>query len=146
MESDFIMARNMEFNLEIDHSVDEVFDEGVGSSFLALRKIRWNENSPYKLDIRKWFTNSDGSEVAGKGVSFITENGPNGLVKALLKNNYGDTRDVLDSIKTRDDFLYNVKTVLDEMGENSDLIAIKPSGEDSETTFFDPKELMADAE
>lgn len=146
MESDFIMARNMEFNLEIDHSVDEVFDEGVGSSFLALRKIRWNENSPYKLDIRKWFTNSDGSEVAGKGVSFITENGPNGLIKALLKNNYGDTRDVLNSIKTRDDFLYNVKSVLDEMGENSDLIAIKPSGEDSETTFFDPKELMANAE
>lgn len=140
------MARNMEFNLEIDHSVDEVFDEGVGSSFLALRKIRWNENSPYKLDIRKWFTNSDGSEVAGKGVSFITENGPNGLVKALLKNNYGDTRDVLDSIKERDDFLYNVKNVLDEMGENSDLIVIKPSGEDSETTFFDPKELMANAE
>lgn len=146
MESDFIVARNMEFNLEIDHSIDEVFDEGVGSSFLALRKIRWNENSPYKLDIRKWFTNSDGSEVAGKGVSFITENGPNGLVKALLKNNYGDTRDVLDSIKTRDDFLYNVKSVLDEMGENSDLIAVKPSGEDSETTFFDPKELIADAE
>ena len=93
------MARNMEFNLEIDHSIDEVFDEGVGSSFLALRRIRWNEN-----------------------------------------------REVLDSIKDRDDFLYNVKDVLDEMGENSDLIAVKPASEDSETSFFDPKELMANAD
>lgn len=140
------MARNMEFNLEIDHSVDEVFDEGVGSSFLALRRIRWNENSPYRLDIRKWFTNADGSEVAGKGVSFMTEQGPHELVKALLKHNYGETREVLDSIKDRDDFLYNVKDVLDEMGKNSDLIAVRPASEDSETSFFDPKELMANAD
>lgn len=137
---------NMEFNVEIDNEINEVFDEGVGSSFLAFRKIRWNENSPYKLDIRKWFTNADGTETAGKGVSFMTEQGPHELTKVLLKHGFGETRDILDSIKEREDFLYNVKEVLDELGEESDLIAVKPSSSDSDVSFFDPKELMANAD
>ena len=135
--------KDMEFNLEIDDSINEVFDEGVGNSFLALRKLRWNENTPFKLDIRKWITNSNGEEIAGKGFSFITEDGPNGLVKALLKHNFGDTRDILDSIKTRDDFLYNAKVVLEELGADSGkLIAIKPESSVDEESFYDPKELL----
>ena len=135
--------KDMEFNLEIDDSINEVFDEGVGNSFLALRKLRWNENTPFKLDIRKWITNSNGEEIAGKGFSFITEDGPNGLVKALLKHNFGDTRDILDSIKNRDDFLYNAKVVLDELGAGSGkLIAVKPSDTIDEESFYDPKELL----
>ena len=31
--------KNMEFHLEIDDSVNEVFDEGVGNSFLAIGKL-----------------------------------------------------------------------------------------------------------
>ena len=135
--------KDMEFNLEIDDSINEVFDEGVGNSFLALRKLRWNESTPFKLDVRKWITNSNGEEIAGKGFSFITEDGPNGLVKALLKHNFGDTRDILDSIKTRDDFLYNAKVVLEELGADSGkLIAIKPENSVDEESFYDPKELL----
>ena len=134
---------NMEFNVEIDPSIDEVFDEGVGSSFLALRMMRWNENSPFKLDMRKWFTSPDGQEVAGKGFSFITENGPHELVKALLKHNYGETREVLDQIKGRDDFLYNVKEVLDNLGSDAgNLITVKPYSENESGSFYDPKELL----
>ena len=63
-----------EFNLELDPSVDKIFDETPGNSFLAVRKLRWNQNSEFKLDIRKWFTNSNGEEIAGKGVSFMENN------------------------------------------------------------------------
>ena len=134
---------NMEFNVEIDPSIDEVFDEGVGSSFLALRMMRWNENSPFKLDMRKWFTGPDGQEVAGKGFSFITDNGPHELTKVLLKHNFGNTREVIDQIKGRDDFLPNIKDVLDEMGSNlGNLITVKSITEKESGSFYDPKELF----
>ena len=76
-----------EFNLELDPSVDKIFDETPGNSFLAVRKLRWNQNSEFKLDIRKWFTNSNGEELAGKGVSFM-ENDPSWHHAALKQNEY----------------------------------------------------------
>ena len=80
---------NDSINLEIDDSVNEVFDEAPGSnSFLALRRLRWSEKGNFKLDIRKWYTNSEGEEVAGKGVSFLTDDGPNNLINALMKHGY----------------------------------------------------------
>ena len=100
------MAGNREFKLEIDSSIDEVIDEVPGSSFIALRKLRWSENSSFKLDIRKWYTNSEGEEIAGKGVSFMTDEGPDNLIEVLLKHNYGDTRKTLNGIKDREDFLF----------------------------------------
>ena len=42
-----------EFNLELDPSVDKIFDETPGNSFLAVRKLRWNQNSEFKLDINR---------------------------------------------------------------------------------------------
>ena len=99
------MRGNREFNLEIDPSLDVVFDEGSGNSFLAMRKLRWDENSNFKIDLRKWFTNSDGEEIAGKGFSFITEDGPNNLVNCLIDNGFGDTRDIIEKVSTRDDFV-----------------------------------------
>ena len=66
------MANKMEFNLEIDPSINEIVDES-GNTFIALRRLRWNSNSPFKLDLRKWFVSSTGEETAGKGLSFIIE-------------------------------------------------------------------------
>ena len=99
------MKMSREFKLEIDDSINEVFDEVPGSSFLALRRLRWNESSPFKLDIRKWYTNNEGEEIAGKGISFMTEDGPDNLIQALLKHGYGDTQKTIDGIKDRDDFV-----------------------------------------
>lgn len=132
---------NEEFNLQIDETINEVFDEAAGSnSFLALRKLRWNENSQYKLDIRKWYTNSEGEEVAGKGVSFMTEDGPNNLINALMKHGYGDTRGILESISSREDFLPNVKRIINNMNVNIDEIE---TGEESlDALYFDPKNLF----
>lgn len=128
------MARNMEFNVEIDPSMDEIFDEGVGNSFLALRRLRWNENSPFKIDIRKWFTNSDGEEIAGKGVSFITEEGPGELIKALIKHNFGDTKEILEQLSQREDF----NDSLSKLGVDTRIIGTASSDD----LYYDPKELI----
>lgn len=134
------MAR--EFNLEIDPSVNEVFDETSGNSFLALRKLRWNESSPFRLDIRKWFTNADGEEIAGKGVSFMTPEGPENLIQALLKHGYGDTRKTLNGIKNREDFLVCVKEVITENGMDLDSVDISIDQLDRNASFYDPKSIL----
>lgn len=130
-----------EFNLELDPSIDEVIDEVPGSSFIALRKLRWSENSSFKLDIRKWYTNSDGEEVAGKGVSFMTDDGPDNLIEALLKHNYGDTRKTLNGIKDREDFLPAVKEIIIEKDIDLDSIEI-PTIDSISEKFYDPKSII----
>ena len=129
-----------EFNLEIDPSLDVVFDELPGNSFLALRKLRWNEKSPFRLDIRKWYTNNEGEEVAGKGVSFMTPEGPDNLIEALLDNGYGDTRKTLNSIKHREDFLPAVKEIIKE--NNFDLDSVQIPTIDDIGSFYDPKSIL----
>jgi hypothetical protein len=131
-----------EFNLEIDPSINEIFDEASGNSFLALRKLRWSDNSPFRLDVRKWFTNAQGEEIAGKGVSFITEEGPENLIEALLKHGYGDTRKTLNGIKDRDDFLVAVKEVLTENNMDLSSVDISIDQLDSSATYYDPKSII----
>lgn len=129
-----------EFKLEIDDSINEVFDEVTGNSFLALRKLRWTENGPFKLDIRKWFVNSNGEEVAGKGVSFMTEEGPDNLIEVLLKHGYGDTRKTLNGIKDREDFNIAIKEIITE--NDIDLDSIEIPTLDSADFFYDPKSIL----
>ena len=132
---------NMEFNLEIDDSINEVIDEGTGNSFIAMRKLRWNETGTFKLDLRKWITNADGQEIAGKGFSFITEEGPENLVNALLKHGFGDTRKTLEGIQDREDFVPEAMKILAKKGAiSSDLIPEEYADED--VSFYDPKELL----
>jgi len=132
---------NKEFKLEIDNEVDEVIDEVPGSSFIALRKLRWSDSGSFKLDIRKWYTNSEGEEIAGKGVSFMTEEGPDNLIEALLKHGYGDTRKTLNGIKDREDFLPAVKEIITEKGVDFDSIEV-PSLDSLSEDFYDPKSIL----
>lgn len=135
------MAKDLQ--LEIDPSIDEVIDEVPGSSFIALRKLRWSPTSSFKLDIRRWYTNNTGEEIAGKGISFMTEQGPDNLINALLRHGYGDTRKTLDGIKERPDFLENVKDVLDEMHSDlGGLIVERAPSTDIEELFYDPKSIL----
>ena len=138
------MARNIEFNLEIDPSINAVFDEVSGSnSFLALRRLKWTAEGSFKLDIRKWYTNSNGEEVAGKGVSFMTDEGPANLVKALLENGYGDTMTTLEGIKDRSDFLQCVKQLLTDNNMDIDSVDISNLNDaDSSMSFYDPKSIL----
>ena len=130
-----------EFHLELDDSINEIFDEASGNSFLALRRLRWSENSDFRLDIRKWFTNSDGEEIAGKGVSFLTEEGPANLIEALLRNGYGDTLKTLNGIKDRDDFLVSVKQILEENNIDINLVEL-PTIDSIDGDYYDPKSIL----
>ena len=142
------MAR--EFKLEMDPDINEVFDEGSGNSFLALRKLRWAEGSDFKLDIRRWYVNSAGEEVAGKGVSFITELGPSNLAESLLRLGHCDTRTVIDSIRERKDFIDTINDMLEvkedgRLGVSEEGIAYfkKPKrSSDEDATYFDPKNIF----
>lgn len=137
----------MEFNLEIDPDFDEIIDEGVGNSFIALRRLRWNENGQFKLDIRKWITDAEGKEIAGKGCSFITEEGPSNLVHTLIDHNYGDTATIIEKVSNRKDFIdalmYSDKALstlgLDEVKEK---IKKKSESYTDDASFYDPKELL----
>lgn len=139
-----------EFNLEIDPEINEVFDEGSGNSFLALRKIRWSEGSPFKLDIRRWYVNGAGDETAGKGISFITESGPGNLAESLLRLGHCDTRTVIDSIRNRDDFIETINDMLEvkedgSLGVSEECLAYfkKPKkSSDDDATYFDPKNIF----
>jgi len=130
-----------EFQLEIDPSLNVVFDEIPGNSFLALRKLRWSPSGPFKLDIRKWYTNSEGEEIAGKGVAFMTEEGPDNLIEALLTNGYGDTRKTLNGLKDREDFFPAVKEIIEESGVDLDSIA-SASIDSLDQSFYDPKSII----
>lgn len=136
------MARDYDFNLEIDQSLNVVFDETPGNSFLALRKLRWNPNSPFRLDIRKWYTNAQGEEIAGKGISFMTPEGPENLVQALLENGYCDTRKTLNGLKNREDFAIAIKEVITENNIDLDKINISIDQLESAATFYDPKAIL----
>ena len=129
-----------EFNLEIDDSINEVIDETPGNRFIALRKLRWSSEGQFKLDIRNWYTNSEGEEIAGKGVSFMTEEGPDNLIEALLKHGYGDTRKTLNGIKDREDFKVAVKEIIQE--NNIDLDSIEIPDIESVGEFYDPKSIL----
>ena len=128
-----------EFNLQIDPELNEIFDENNGNSFLAMRRLKWNDTSPYKLDLRRWIINSSGEEVAGKGFSFLTEEGPHELVNVLLKHNYGRTKDVLNNIKYREDFAYNIKEIVQDLYSDAKNIM---TVETNDEQFYDPKELF----
>lgn len=135
------MAR--EFKLELDPSLNVVFDEAPGSnSFLALRRLKWSDNSPFRVDIRKWFTNAEGEEIAGKGVSFMTPEGPGNLINALLENGFGDTRETISSLKNREDFAVALKEVIVENNIDLDSINVSIDQLDGGASFYDPKSIL----
>jgi hypothetical protein len=96
-----------DLNYEYDKdSINEVVDEAPGSdNYIAIRRIRWKPEAEFKLDIRKYFVKPDGSEFPGKGVSFMTEDGPHMLTECLVANGFGNTEKVVDAVSARDDFV-----------------------------------------
>ena len=85
--------------------------EEKGQQFLRLSQIAWNvsddeevDSDKIKLDIRKFRTDADGNEVMGKGVSFMTEEGPHELVHVMLEEGFGDTERCIRILKDRPNF------------------------------------------
>lgn len=100
------------------------FDE-KGSSVGVVRLVQWHKSgteadeSKAKLEIRKISVSSEG-ETIRKGYTFSTPEGPHELVKGLIDVGFGDTKEILRSVRKRDDFLEAAKTINDDNNESSD--------------------------
>ena len=138
----YTKSSTKELKLELDESINEVIDEVPGSAFIALRKLRWTPSAPFKLDIRKWYTNSEGEEIAGKGVAFMTEEGPDNLISALIHHGYGDTRKTLNQLKDRDDFIPAIAEIIKRDNIDIDSVDISESISENEE-YYDPKAIIA---
>lgn len=117
--------------------LDKVVDE-KGSAFIALRKIAWGvgqddevDDAKVKLDIRKYYTTSDGERM-NKGVSLLTDEGGNELTRALLEAGYGDSGECLSVLKDRSDWKQAIT------------FAYGLESEDNADEFFDPRKLLED--
>lgn len=90
------MGENKEFHYEIDKDFDYTIDE-KGNTYISLRKIKWGDRGDFRLDLRKYISTEQGERMQ-KGVSFLTDDGPNELVKVLLNNDYGKPDEVAEVI------------------------------------------------
>lgn len=122
---------NGNFKYAIDKDFDYTIDE-KGNTFIALRKIAWGDSDNYKLDLRKYYTTEEGERM-NKGVSFLTDEGPNELTRVLVDNGYGNAMDIAESIRN------NRPDVMELLA--SDLDKIKSDSNTGE--FYDPRELLA---
>lgn len=113
--------------------LDEVVDE-KGNTAVMLRELSWGDG-PKKIEIRKWFLSENG-EKPSKGVTFCTEEGPGNLAKALIRNGFGKTPELLDSMKDREDF---EQSLINTIG----IQKVKKAKEtESDEEFFDPREAF----
>lgn len=115
---------------------DIPFDE-KGSMCGVVRLGQWlkagqePDESKAKVEIRKTYFQG-GEEKIGKGYTFSTPEGPGELVVGLIKVGFGDTKEILRTVRTRDDFLEAATTI----NEDNDGI------DDGE--MFDMRDLFKD--
>jgi hypothetical protein len=94
------------------------FDEH-GSTVGTVRKVQWvkkdkePDESKAKIEIRKMYINSEG-ERSGKGYTFSTPEGPNELINGMIRAGFGNTKDILNSIRIRSDFKNAIETIDDD--------------------------------
>ena len=120
----------MAFNKNGDFSysfrgINRVVEE-KGNQLIRFSQIAWvpegEEVGPEKIkyDLRRYYTDADGVEKMGKGVTFLTDEGPTELTHILLEEGFGKTSKILDTIKTRDDFAEAVRESYGEGVTESD--------------------------
>lgn len=130
----------MAFIYTTDPDFDYTIDE-KGNTFIALRKIDWNNKGEYKLDLRKYYASESG-ETMSKGVSFLTEDGPHELTKVLVETGYGDDNELAEAIIK--DRPYIAKRIKEELDNNqfyaNRIDKLESTYEEDE--FYDPEELI----
>jgi hypothetical protein len=98
------------------------FDE-KGSTWGTVRKVQWlkdgkePDETKAKIEIRKLTQTSEGERIM-KGYTFSTPEGPGELIIGLIDNGFGDTKDILRSVRKRKDFLEAAKTINEDNDEN----------------------------
>ncbi len=134
MVKDFIYTSDPDF----DYTIDE-----KGNTFIALRKIDWGNKGEYKLDLRKYYASESG-ETMSKGVSFMTEDGPDELAKVLIETGYGDDAEIANTIiEHRPGILGRIYTALNKNPEIISGLEQEDFGEDEDEEYYDPEELIA---
>lgn len=125
---------NKEFNYETDDNKESYIIEEKGNSYTQLAYERWNEDNQFRLALRKFYSSAKG-ETAGKGVTFMTEEGPSELINALLKEGYGNPDDIANiCVQNRPDI---IGSIVYNFGHNNE-------SEDDQDTIdnIDDKPLM----
>ena len=106
--------------------------EERGQQFLRLSRIAWNasdeddvDEDKIKLDLRKYRTDADGREIMGKGVSFMTEEGPHELVHIMIEEGYGNTEKCISLLKNRNDFKDAVNAAYGNKSEDDETFDLR---------------------
>ena len=124
---------NLKYHMFFDFNIP--FDE-KGSTCGTVRRVQWvkegsePDESKAKIEIRKTYINSEGEKL-GKGYTFSTPEGPGELAIGLISAGFGDTKEILRTVRKRDDFL-QAATTINEETESDD------SGE-----MYDMRDLLA---
>ena len=117
----------MEFKFNINpEGIDEVFDER-GNTVLKISEMSWNDRA-YKLELRKWVVQSDGTMQPNKGFSFLTDKGPHDLTHILLEKGYGDNQ--------------KIKEIMESRGVELDIPVTEKEEKQDTQDFYDPEDLV----
>lgn len=125
------------YKYSVIDNVNYVVEE-CGNRFTALRKIQWAGSNKVYVDIRRWEKKPDGSEMAAKGCTFMTEEGPCELVNALIDAGYGNTREIVSHLSNRSDFRSAVNSVVDK----DDPLYDKEAAEEETKGYYNAKDLL----
>ena len=113
---------SMRYHIFKDYNIP--FDE-KGTTYGTVRKVQWVKegNEPdedkAKIEIRKVYT-SGAEEKVGKGYTFSTPEGPGELVSGLIEAGFGETKNILKSVRKREDFADAVTNINNDEDDNSD--------------------------
>lgn len=113
---------NLSYHVFKDYDI--TFDE-KGTTCGSVRLVQWvkdgNEpdESKAKIELRKLYT-SGAEEKTGKGYTFSTLEGPGELAIGLIKAGFGDTKEILKTVRERDDFIEAATSINDDPDDNSD--------------------------
>ena len=119
----------MDIKMRIIDNYDYTISE-KGNSYIALRKVVWGDkdDDSAKYDRRKYYTNADGTERMSKGVCF-DEEAADELVRVLVDTGHGNTRELIDVLRNRNDFeeSYNnsINNIDDLGGESENFVDIR---------------------
>lgn len=116
-------------------SIDELFEE-KGNQFSRFAEVSWGESDKTFLEVRRYVMNENNEETPLKGFTFLDrEKGPGELAKAIIRNGFGDTEELLEELSKRENFDSALNNIV---GKDS------PHYNDSipEEEFYDAKEFI----
>ena len=112
-----------QFQYHVFKDYDIPFDE-KGTTCGTVRKVQWikgsgePDESKAKIEIRKVYT-SGAEEKTGKGYTFSTPEGPGELAIGLIKAGFGDTKEILRAVRSREDVLEAANNINNDEDENT---------------------------